>query len=227
MKYLYQAGEPAYYATNLMWDSARGSLEWRSGRGQDVLIVQTAFGKNPIPEMKALCKDMEGIDARCNGFFPLSKNLSVRIVNAKQGATGCPGNGEACTYTIFPCVVDEQKEECIIYAPAQEQRVSSPVCNVPLRVGIEVFPDMQIKKFLWRTQEVPSGFYCIRFTTPCGDNYQDGFLEYAIQDYSIPITRKMFKHREIYVHTDIKPVIVPRTNAVALIDPPPARRKRG
>ncbi|MBR0283471.1 MAG: hypothetical protein IJQ81_18070 [Oscillibacter sp.] len=231
MKYLYRIGEPAYYATNLTWDSSRGSLEWRSGRGQDVLIVQTAFGVNPIAEMDAICKEMEGIDLRFSAFYPLRPKLSVRFVNAKQGATGCPGNGEACTYTIFPCVANEETDECVIYAPAQEQRVSSPVCHVPLRVALEVSQDMWIQKFLWHTREIPSGFYCIRFITPCGENYQDGFLEYKIGDYLIPITRKMFESHAIYIHTDIKPVVIPRTNAVTLIEPPrkpPATRsKRG
>ena len=73
IKYEYCAPDPKHYAADLRLDSHGGVLQWVSGRGQDVLIVQTAFGVNPIEKMDIICAEMEGMDFHFNGFFPLKE----------------------------------------------------------------------------------------------------------------------------------------------------------
>lgn len=217
MEYRYQPPNAEYYATALQWDAKKKLLYWTGGHGQDALIVQTLFGTNPMHRMERVCQELGQTELPFNHFYRLSEETEVCFVSARDAVLGCRGNGEACTYTVFPCSVEDTRDGRICQVFAQDERgsISSPICDVPLSVRVFVEQDTRKAGFFVK-RDIPTGFYHIRFLDSCDSRYQNGFLEYRVGTYQIPITRSMFEKRDIYVHTDIEPIIVSSTPCVVL-----------
>ena len=216
MKYEFHPADPAHYATDLRVEN--GSLRWACGRGQTVLLVQTPCGE--VPKMESLCREMTGAAERDPGFSALVHqrfvvlSAAVRLVSAAERArqNGCPLNGEACAYTVFPCV--EEEDRCRVF-PSGDGAVSSSRCEVPLRMSVAVIPLAKRGGLPWRRET--ARYYRISFPGGRPPSYADGDLAYTADGFTVPVTGRMLEAGTFYVHSDAPPTLSVRRPGLELV----------
>lgn len=102
----------------------------------------------------------------------------------------------------------------------QRGEISSPRCDVPLplRVDVEaVKPGGLLARFAQsRLAGNRTGFYRISFPPRCPEGFRDGDLEYLVDDFAVPVTRRMLEAGSVYVRTDLRPRMVCRTAGLTL-----------
>lgn len=214
MKYQYCPNDPEHYATNLRREQGTRNLKWDNARGQDVLLVQTPFECSAIDIIEELCNRMEKVSLTPDKYTEIQPSVWVRFVTAADKAKmgGCPINAEACTYTVFSCCVEN--DTCLIYAP-QNQAMISAFCNIPMEVHINVEEQTRVEGIL-KKRLVSTGYYTIAFPKGFDAGYKDGDLTYRIQDFTIPITRRMLEHGIVYIKTERKPDVVSKNKGLKL-----------
>ena len=226
MKYECRPADRDHYATSLTLDPQSNRLSWTVLPGQDSLLVQTPYGVDPARDPEALQDLLDrvcGLRLPEGRFQTLSASLSVRYVGAEEKARnqGCDANGEACTYTVFPCVTDDL---CRVYVARGRDSMSSPRCDVPMNILVEVGPVRAHSGYWLFRRETPTEFFRVAFPGKCPENYRDGDLEYSVGErWLIPVTRQMMKRGEFYVRTARKPILQARNAGVRLSEP---RRER-
>ncbi|MBQ9493820.1 MAG: hypothetical protein IJR54_08830 [Oscillibacter sp.] len=229
MTYECRPADRDHYATSLTLEPQSNRLTWTALPGQDSLLLQTPYGVDPAREPDAL-RDL--LERLCSTRLPqgrfhtLSPSLSVRYVDAEEKARnqGCRANGEACTYTVFPCVTDIPGDLCRIYVAGGRDSMSSPRCDVPMNIRAEVTPVRAYTGYWLFRRETSPEFFRVRFPDPCPENYRNGDLEYGVGErWRIPVTKEMIERGEFFVRTDRKPVLIPRNAGVRLSEP---RRER-
>ena len=227
MKYECRPADRDHYAASLALDPQSERLTWDVLPGQDSLLVQTPYGVDPSKEPEAL---QELLNRVCGArppegrFYELNHTVSVRYVSADEKARnqGCRANGEACTYTAFPCVTDYKSDVCAVYLAGGRDSLSSPRCDAPMNIRVEVTP---VKSYAERwlrlfRREKPVEFFKVSFPGKCPENYRDGDMEYAVNErWRVPVTRQMLERGEFYVRTDRKPVVTARNAGVRLTEP--------
>ena len=215
MKYEYCAPDAKYYATDLRVDVRRGTLQWISGRGQDVLLVRTAYQQNAEELMTEICRELSGIKSDDGKFIELKNHAAVRHVSVMERIreNGCPLAGLARRYTVFACADDGRTRK--VYAH-RTQTVSSPCCDVPLQLRPEVQTLTRKRGFLRKT-DVPTGYYRLIFPLPCDSSFADGDLEYRAGGVAIPVTRRLYEAGEAYVQSPETPVFAARRPGIELI----------
>lgn len=229
MNYECHPADRDHYAASLTLDPQSNRLTWTALPGQDSLLVRTPYGFDPARDPDTLRELLERVcGARVpeGRFHTLSGALSVRYVGAEEKARnqGCRADGEACTYTVFPCVTDFQGDVCRVYVAGGRDSMSSPRCDVPMNITAEVTPVRSHTGYWLFRRETPPAFFRIAFPDPCPENYQDGDLEYGVGErWRVPVTRRMMERGEFYVRTDRKPTLIPRNAGVRLSEP---RRER-
>ena len=215
------AQDAYHYAQALTLDANGKRLMWETLPGQGSLLVQTPYGRDPIR-----CRDeadapskfdefskmlMDSCPTIPEGSFQrLNNGFWVRYVSAPERVRndGCLLNGEACTYTVFPCDYNATRFQCTVYVSHGRSFMAAPYCDVPMKLRIAVAPAETYSKrfFFSKPQKDPLEFYAILFKTHCGKSYQDGDIEYCVDErWRIPITRKMFHQQTIFVRTRRKP----------------------
>ena len=227
MKYECRPADEEHYAASLTLDPQSERLTWTVPPGMDSLIVQTPYGVDPSKDAETL---RELLNRVCGArppegrFYELSHAVSVRYVGAEEKARnrGCRANGEACTYTAFPCVTDYGADVCCVYLAGGRDSLSSPRCDAPMNIRAEVTP---VKSYAERwlrlfRRERPTEFFKVAFPGNCPENYRDGDIEYSVNGrLRVPVTRQMLERGEFYVRTDRKPVLTARNAGVRLADP--------
>jgi len=225
LKYECCRADEGHYATSLILDPRRNLLTWTALAGQDSLMVQTPYGEDPAAQSETL---RELLQRACGErlpeghFYALNNRVSVRYVNAEEKARtqGCPANGEACTYTVFPCVLDALSDVCTVYIAGGRGSMSSPRYDAPMNIVAEVVPVKAYSGYLFFRREAPAEFFRISFPDACPENYRDGDLEYSVNGHwKIPVTRRMMERGEFYVRTERKPVLTARNAGVRLSEP--------
>lgn len=223
MKYEFFPADPAHFAASLTLDPRSERLTWSVPPGQDSLLVQTPYGVDPTREADALRELLErvcGARPPEGRFYELSASVSARYVGADEKAReqGCRANGEACTYTVFPCVVTG--DVCAVYLAGGRDSLSSPRFDAPMNIRVTVAPVKSYAGFWLFRRELPVEFFRVAFAGKCPENYRDGDIEYAVNDrWRVPVTRQMIERGEFYVRTERKPVLTPRNAGVRLIEP--------
>ncbi|MBQ9347832.1 MAG: hypothetical protein IJT94_10950 [Oscillibacter sp.] len=238
MQYTFCPADPVWYATDLRLDVRRGMLQWTGGRGQDALLLRTPYGVDPDAMMDNLCAALARTDlregrftellptrgtgsgtasggspgpGRGSGGAELPSGTAARLVGALEKAkhNGCPLDGEARTYTVFACRTEGERR--FLYGH-QRGEISSPRCDVPLRLKVKVEAVKPRGLFVRRD----AGYYRISFPPDCPEGCQDGDLEYWVDDFAVPVTRRMIAAGAVYVRTDLRPRMVSRAAGLAL-----------
>ena len=143
MKYECRPADREHYAASLSLDPQSERLTWDVLPGQDSLLVQTPYGVDPSNEPETL---QELLNRVCGArppegrFYELRARVSARYVSADEKAReqGCRANGEACTYTVFPCVVTG--DVCAAYLAGGRDSLSSPRFDAPMNIRVAVAP---------------------------------------------------------------------------------------
>ena len=218
MKYVYCGANPKRYATDLHFDSVSGTLQWACGRGQDTLLVQTPYGQEAVKLIETICTELSSIHLQPDHFTELKQQscpVAVRMVSAmeKVRANGCAPCGTGRTYTVFACV--SENNTCQVFY-SRRQTVSSPECDLPMYLRVEISTVTQNKGFL-RKSEILTGYYRLSFPESCDESYVDGDLEYQADGFHVPITRRMFKAGEAYVRCGARPELIPRKTGLQLV----------
>ena len=224
MTYESRPADGTHYAASLTLEPQSERLTWTALPGQDSVLVRTPYGVDPADEAETL---LELLNRHCpllptERFHALSKRISVRYVSAeeKARAQGCRADGEACTYTVFPCAIDYKKDVCAIYITGGRDSMSSPRCDAPMNIRAEVTPVKPRMGLLFFRRETPPVFFRVAFPDACPENYRDGDLEYSVNErWRIPVTRGMMERGEFYVRTDRKPVLTARNAGIRLSEP--------
>lgn len=208
MDYIYLPYNPNRYATNLMRN--QNKLQWDSSVGQEVLIVQTPFGKKATDYIEDVCKLLSNGEKLLvpEGYTELLSGVYIKFMTAAQKAQngGCVLNGEASTYTVFSCYRDSEKDVCEIYSP-QGNPMISPSCDIPLNVSIRVTKIKKIVKKIFSQYEEDTGFWKISFQRELSNAYIDNDLLYEVENFKIPINKKMVEQGEIFIYSNSKPRI--------------------
>ena len=215
MQYEYHNFNPERYATALRYDSKVKRLVWDCAGGQDVLIIQTPYGVNPVDEIQKICEKLTTIQLDRSEFRMIYEGVWGRIVTAADRVLqqGCPLNGEASTYTVFSYEIEDDHFK--IFAPQNQAMITSS-CDIPIEIQITVKCTTRQEGFIHKRQ-VPTGFYSIVFPTHISRNYMDGDIYYMVQNMQIPITKKMLENQTIYIKTNEKPVVKSRNRGLRLI----------
>lgn len=203
------------FATNLRRDAVTKNLIWDNARGQDVLIVQTPFGKSAVLMLQELCDALEELDDLPEKFTEIFNGVWACHVSAADKARnkGCVLNGEASTYTVFSCWQDG--DILNVYRP-QDQAMISAFFDIPLEIHVDISKQIIVEGFI-RKREVETGFYSMRFPSELVNVYMDGSLCYRIDDFEIPVTKEMIAQGLVYIESLEKPVMIPKTRGLKII----------
>lgn len=215
MRYHYMPSDPGHFATNLRREQGTRNLKWDNARGQDVLIVQTPFGRRAEGLMEELCEEMSVVPVQPDGFTELRPGVWFRFVGAadKVRLGGCPINTEASTYTVFGCTVDGN--DCRIYAP-QDQAMISAYCDIPMEIHVEV-TELKRSEGLFRKRLVPTGYFAVSFPSGSSAAYRDGDMAYKAEGLLIPITGRMLDAETVFVKSGRKPEIVSLSSGLQIV----------
>ena len=223
MTYEHYPADRERYAASLTLEPQSERLTWMAPPGQDSLLIRTPYGADPADEPDLLT---ELLNRFCpllpeGRFHALNNRVSARYVSAEEKARsqGCRADGEACTYTVFPCAIDYKKDVCSIYIAGGRDSMSSPRCDAPMNIRVEVTPVTARKGFFFR-RGTSAAFFRVAFPDECPENYRDGDLEYSVNErWRIPITRGMMERGEFYVRTERKPLLSTRNAGIRLTEP--------
>ena len=140
---------------------------------------------------------------------------SSPFVTASEKArnNGCSINGEASTYTVFGCVSEGDVTK--IFEPKNQAMISSNF-DVPLEMHISINKETKIEGF-FKKREVDTGYYRLMLPSELSENYMDGSLSYIIDEFSIPITRKMLEQGNVYIKSPVRPEIVSNNKGLRLV----------
>ena len=71
------------YATNVRTDQSGNKIVWDSSPLQDVLVVQTQYGKNAVDSIESICAVMDGmlLPVDCYSEVPSMPGVWVRYVS--------------------------------------------------------------------------------------------------------------------------------------------------
>lgn len=204
MKYKCYPHDPDFYATDLRKDRHTNRLTWNNARGQDVLIVQTAFDVKAADLLDELCVALNNNKQPLSDYVEVMNGVWVCYVSAADKArnNGCRLNGEASTYTVFACQKDG--EICKIFR-SRDQSMISQSCNIPLEVHVTVQKVTYVEGF-FRRREVDTGFYMMSFRSGLSAEYSDGSLCYRVDHLEIPVTQEMLKQQYVYIKSNDRPV---------------------
>lgn len=215
MEYQCVSYDPGKYATNLRRDPVTQNLNWDSARGQSVLIVQTPFGQSASDRLPGICRSLSDLSLSPGKFTEVSDGIWVRMVSAadKVRNKGCPLNGEASTYTVFSCDMDNGV--CRVYE-SQNQAMLSSFCDIPLKLHVEIRKIVRTEGRI-RKREVDTGFYEISFPADFSCKYMEGSLYCQVGGLKVPVTRQMIEQKEFYLKTDARPVLISGNKGLQLV----------
>ena len=215
MQYQYCPNDPQQYATNLRRNAGTKNLIWDSAGSQEVLIVQTPFGKSPLKEMEKICAQLTRASPKPGQYTQVGIGVWACVVSMIEMAknNGCPLNTEASTYSVFSC--KKEGEVCQIYAP-RDQAMISPFCDVPMEIKVWVRQQMREEGFFKKVQ-VPTGFFEIHLPREAASGYVDGDLGYESGGFKIPITKRMMEQGTIYIKTEKRPELISCNKGLILI----------
>ncbi len=215
MEYQCASYDPERFATNLRRDAVTRNLTWDNAKGQSVLIVQTPFGQSASDRLSDICSALSEASLYPGKFTEVPGGIWVRMVSAADKARnkGCPLNGEASTYTVFSCEVDE--DICRVYEPLNQTMLSAS-CDIPLKLHVEIHKIMRTEGRI-RKREVDTGFYEISFPADFSCKYVEGSLYCQVENLKVPVTRQMIEEREFYIKTDARPVLVSGNKGLQLV----------
>ena len=215
MRFIYCPGNPEHFATNLRRDAAGKCLMWDNAPGQEVLLVQTAFGKFPAEDGTAMCAALSAAELQPGRFTEFGTGMWARFVSPGDKARlgGCPLNGEASCYTVF--AVERAGDECRVLAPPKQAMISAS-CQIPQEIHVEIGRQMRTEGRLFK-REVDTGFFAVRFPAGLGKGYVDGDMEYEIDGFRIPVTRRMLEQQVFYVKSGTRPRLESRNRGLKLI----------
>lgn len=208
MDYRYLPYNPNRYATNLRRSQNR--LDWDCAGGQEVLIVQTPFGRRGKEYIEDICLRLSNDNTLLmqDGYTEISPGVCIKFVTAAQRAqnNGCLLNGEASTYTVFSCYRDIEKGICEVYTP-QDNPMISPSCDIPLDISIQVVKIRKIVKKFFSQHEEDTGFWKISFQRGFANAYIDNDLVYKVENFEIPVNKRMLEEGDIYIYSNSQPLI--------------------
>jgi len=215
MKCIILENDPDRFATNLRRDNLTQNLIWDNAKGQDVLIVQTPFGKSVVSILDEMCKSLETIGDLSDKYIEVLNGVWVCYVSAADKArnSGCPVNGEASTYTVLSCC--KTQSDISIYKP-QDQKMISSFFDIPLKIRVDITKDIVYQGF-FKKKAVETGFYCIKFPTDLSNGYMDGSLSYVINDFEVPVTKEMISQGTIYVKATSRPEMRPKNKGLQIV----------
>lgn len=204
------------YATNLRRDAKTKNLIWDSSRGQDVLIVQTVFGKR-LDELliNALCTGIERIGKLTSAFIEVSPELFVCYISAAERVknNGCPISAEARSYTVVGCELADN--ELTVYSPYDQAMLHSYV-DIPMVLDVSIVME-KAKRGWFRRALAPTGFYSISFPRTMANNVADGSICIEVQGLEMPVTQEMVKQGKVYIETDEAPRVVSRNKGLRIV----------
>jgi hypothetical protein len=162
-----------------------------------------------------ICEAMSQKVINGQRYTEVMPGVWARYVSATDKARlgGCPLNAEASTYSVFACQVDE--DVCGVYAP-QEKGMIRFSCDIPLEVHVDVIQQIRREGF-FKKKEVPTGYYTISFPEGFVHSLQDGDLAYKVDQFKVPVTKKMVEQGTVYVKSEIRPEMVSCNKGIKLI----------
>lgn len=218
MKYQYRPPDSKHFAQGLRYSAENKKLVWDVSTGHDTLLVQTPFGQSAEKFIEAICSTLSEQNLPSGMFTEIMPDILVRLVSKGEKARehGCSLVKEVCTYSIFACY--QQEDVCSVYAP-MNQAMNPATYNAPKDVHIDVSPVMKKEGIgLFRVKrEVPSGYYRISFPKNIDKSYGNGFLQYQVGEFLLPITPMMLENGEVYVRSGEKPKIISTNQGLRLI----------
>lgn len=214
MDYKYLPYNPKRYATNLRRKDNR--LMWDSAGGQEVLIVQTPFKKKATDYIESICKRLSGISLLPDKYIEVLPGVWIKFVTAAEKArnNGCLLNGEASTYTVFSC--HRENNVCEIYTP-QDNPMISPFCDIPLDISISITKAIKVERKFLKRHEVDTGFWKISFPKAFANSYMDNDLSYRVDNFEIPVNKKMIDHGDIYIYSTSIPEVISYNHGLHII----------
>lgn len=216
MRYICCPNDPDHYATNLRVDGVTKNLIWDSARGQDVLIVQTAFGESASERLEAICGALSETNPPPGQYTEILPGVWIRPTSAADRAkhNGCEPHGPASRYTIFSCT-RECNDTSRVYQTRDPAMITA-YCDIPLELHVAVEKETRWEGFL-RRREVETGFYRIRFPDSLDGGYRGGDLICQTGGLSLPVTPEMVAQKCVYVKTDTPPLILSRNKGLRLV----------
>lgn len=215
MRYECCPNDPDHFATALRRDVHTRKLTWDNAQGQDVIIVQTAFGVSASAILDEICEALNRNERPLTDYVEVMDKTWVRYVTAADKArnSGCHLNGEASTYTVFSC--QKEGDLCKIYRPKNQAMISQS-CSIPLEIQATVQKVTRLEGLL-RRREVDTGFYMISFPSTLAEKYFNGSLYYRVNGLEIPVTRQMVKQGSIFIKTTVKPELLPTNKGIRIV----------
>ncbi len=215
MRYECCPNDPDHFATALRRDSHTHRLTWDNSRGQDVIIVQTAFGVSASAILSEICAALNSNEKPLTDYVEVMSGVWVCYVTAADKArnNGCRLNGEASTYTVFSCQKDE--DVCKIYHP-KDQAMISQSYSIPLEIHVSIKKEIRTEG-LFRRREVETGFYSISFPDGLAANYLSGSLCLRVRDFDLPVTREMLEQEIVFIKSEIAPDLIPKNKGIKII----------
>lgn len=218
MKYECCLNDPDHFATALRKDSQTSRLTWDNSKGQDVIIVQTAFSVSASDILNEICNALNSNERPLTDYtdyFEVMNGVWVCYVTAADKArnNGCRLNGEASTYTVISCQADNGV--CKIYQP-KNQAMSSQSCSIPLEIHVTIQKETRTKGTI-RRHEIETGFYSISFQGELAANYHNESLSIRVNDFEIPVTREMLEQGTVFIKSENKPVFISKNKGIKIV----------
>lgn len=215
MKYECCPNDPDHFATALRRDNHTQKLIWDNSRGQDVIIVQTAFGVDASNILNDICDALNNNEQPLTDYVEVMNGVWVCYVTAADKArnNGCRLNGKASTYTVFSC----QKEDgvCKIYQPKNQAMISQSY-NIPLEIHVAVNKETCIEG-LFRRRKVETGFYSVSFPEGLVSSYLSGSLCFSVNGFEVPVTQEMLKQGTVFIKSEIRPELIPKNKGIRIV----------
>lgn len=212
MRYEYVPADGVHFATGIRRDEKRNVLDWSCAKGQENLVVQTAYNVMATDIIEELLVTLSGAVPVPHEYVEAVPGVYVRMFHARDLVNGCPLHGKACMYTVFATETDESVGVCRVFAPSGEVRPSW--VRVPSDLGVAVEQLMHTVGFFKR--EEPTGYYRVRFDNSLSGSYVDGDLRCRVGAANIPLTGRAIRQREVFIRSDVPPEIVPRNASVGV-----------
>ena len=83
----------------------------------------------------------------------------------------------------------------------------SPSCDIPLDISIQVVKIRKIVKKFFSQHEEDTGFWKISFQRGFANAYIDNDLVYKVENFEIPVNKRMLEEGDIYIYSNSQPLI--------------------
>ncbi len=217
MKYICNPYNQQFFATALRKNTNTEGLTWENANGQDVIIIQSAFGVGATEKLPEICEALSKNNIPLTDYVEIMSGYWALYVSSADKArnNGCRLHGEACTYTVFGC--QTVGDVCNVFAP-QENAVYHESFNVPLEIHATIKKE-EIKRWWWIFTRTlwDTGFYSITFSGGLAASYLDESLVYRINGFEFPVTREMLLQGTVYIKSAIRPELLPKNNGISII----------